>query len=251
MRLIAALACLLCASAAPDSLWVWRDTPDCSTNHDLSYARSRDLVRWETSAGQPLALPITLETGEVVDAVAAQGGLINGCARLAWDRRQRPLVSYHKFDEQGLTQAYLARWEGGRGISHRVTDWDYRWDFRGGGSINFEIRLGPLRTGSPGELLLDYWHAKLGAGRLRLDQESLRPLSTAPAEVTRPPELERPESEFPGIEVRFLAAPGTRPGTSFLLRWETLPANRDRPRTGLLPAPSRLRLYEITGGGGV
>ena len=25
--------------------WVWRDTPDCATNHDLSYARSADLVR--------------------------------------------------------------------------------------------------------------------------------------------------------------------------------------------------------------
>ena len=25
--------------------WVWRDTPDCSTNHDLSHARSRDMER--------------------------------------------------------------------------------------------------------------------------------------------------------------------------------------------------------------
>ena len=34
--------------------WVWRDTPDCSTNHDVSYARSRDLVHWETAAGEPV-----------------------------------------------------------------------------------------------------------------------------------------------------------------------------------------------------
>ncbi|MCX5684257.1 MAG: BNR repeat-containing protein, partial [Planctomycetota bacterium] len=45
-------------------IWVWRNSPDCATNHDLSYARSRDLVHWETSAGKPLALPITLKTGE-------------------------------------------------------------------------------------------------------------------------------------------------------------------------------------------
>ncbi len=36
----------------PDGLfhvvWVWRDTPDRATNHHLSYARSRDLQRWET-----------------------------------------------------------------------------------------------------------------------------------------------------------------------------------------------------------
>ena len=31
-------------------VWVWRDTPDCATNNNLSYARSRDLIHWETAA---------------------------------------------------------------------------------------------------------------------------------------------------------------------------------------------------------
>ena len=30
-------------------------------NHDHSYARSKDLLSWETSTGKPLTLPITLE----------------------------------------------------------------------------------------------------------------------------------------------------------------------------------------------
>ncbi|CAF3425594.1 unnamed protein product [Rotaria sp. Silwood1] len=30
--------------------WVWRESPDASTYHDLSYARSKDLVSWETGA---------------------------------------------------------------------------------------------------------------------------------------------------------------------------------------------------------
>ena len=41
-------------------VWVWRDTPDAATNHDVSYARSRDLVHWERSDGTPLSLPITV-----------------------------------------------------------------------------------------------------------------------------------------------------------------------------------------------
>ena len=41
-------------------IWMWRETPDAMTNHTLSYARSRDLIHWETSSGKPLALPITL-----------------------------------------------------------------------------------------------------------------------------------------------------------------------------------------------
>jgi alpha-L-rhamnosidase len=32
-------------------LWMWRETPDAMTNHTLSYARSRDLIHWETSSG--------------------------------------------------------------------------------------------------------------------------------------------------------------------------------------------------------
>ncbi|CAF4056115.1 unnamed protein product, partial [Adineta steineri] len=30
-------------------VWVWRESPDASSNHDLSYARSKDLISWETS----------------------------------------------------------------------------------------------------------------------------------------------------------------------------------------------------------
>ena len=41
-------------------VWVWRDTPDAATNHDLSYAKSRDLVQWQSAAGTPLTLPVTL-----------------------------------------------------------------------------------------------------------------------------------------------------------------------------------------------
>jgi hypothetical protein len=57
-------------------VWVWRDTPMAETNHDLSYARSRDLVHWETVAGVPLPLPLTIETpGLVVDPSPPRGGL--------------------------------------------------------------------------------------------------------------------------------------------------------------------------------
>ena len=28
-------------------VWIWRDTPDCATNHSISYARSPDLISWE------------------------------------------------------------------------------------------------------------------------------------------------------------------------------------------------------------
>lgn len=130
-------------------IWVWRNTPDCSTNHDLSYARSEDLVNWETSSGRPLTLPITTKNGEVVDAVPVNGGIINGAEHLGWDLAKRPVITYHKFDEKGMTQAYAARLESGKWRIYRISDWDYRWEFRGGGSILSEIGLGVSESVRP------------------------------------------------------------------------------------------------------
>ncbi|MCD6304492.1 MAG: BNR repeat-containing protein, partial [Planctomycetes bacterium] len=103
--------------AGPDGwwhvCWVWRDTPDCKTNHDLSYARSRDLVHWRTAAGEPVELPMTIKTpGLIVDPVPPGGGIINGNTAIGFDAAGRVIVSYHKFDEAGKTQLYNARLEG-------------------------------------------------------------------------------------------------------------------------------------------
>lgn len=207
-------------------VWVWRDTPDCSSNHDLSYARSKDLVHWEAI--------------QVVDPVPVKGGMINGCARIAWDAQRRPVISYHKFDEKGLTQVYTARLEAGRWRIRRASNWDYRWDFQGPGTIPFDIRLGGLVPAGQGKLALDFEHVKYGAGRLVLFEETLSLDRQAPPVRPWPAELDQVQSKFPGMQVRTRAE-----GTRWLLRWETLGENRDRPREGSLPEPSMLRLYEI------
>ncbi|MCJ2182871.1 BNR repeat-containing protein, partial [Novosphingobium sp. 1949] len=69
--------------------WVWRDTPAAETNHDLSYARSRDLVHWERSDGTALTLPITLSTAEIVDPVPVRGGMINNNTVVGFDDQGR------------------------------------------------------------------------------------------------------------------------------------------------------------------
>ncbi|MCA9434001.1 MAG: BNR-4 repeat-containing protein, partial [Candidatus Omnitrophica bacterium] len=84
--------------------WVWRDTPDCETNHTLSYARSSDLVHWENSDETPIKLPMTLETAEVVDPVPPGGGILNGNTKIGFDHEGRAVISYHKNDEEGNTQ---------------------------------------------------------------------------------------------------------------------------------------------------
>jgi len=227
--------------------WVWRDTPDCETNHSLSYARSPDMLRWERSDGTPLDLPITLATGEVVDPVPPGGGLINGNARLGFDTLDRPVIAYHKHDENGHTNIYTARLERGEWVRQKVSDWDYRWEFSGRGSINFDIRVHAVRAHG-GHLELRYSHAVKGGGRFVLDAVTMKVLGTRPPpEPLQPAHLRRPESDFEGMAVRWSADNGQAeaPGVRYMLRWETLDRNRDRPRDPPLPEPSELRLFRF------
>jgi hypothetical protein len=214
-------------------VWMWRDTPDCATNHDISYARSRDLVRWETSRGEALALPITLETGEVVDATPPGGGTINMCLSLGFDARQRPVVSYLKYDGAGATQAYNARREAEGWKVYRASDWTYRWAFSGGGALRGVGPVGGGQVEPDGGLSQSYRHIREGSGVWRLDGETLRPVGTYPPRKDALPEaLLKVSSDFPGLEAHTLTGrgEGPAPGVRYVLRWETLPANRDRAR---------------------
>jgi hypothetical protein len=62
-----------------------------------------------------------------------------------------------------------------------------------------------------------------------------------------PRELQKIASDMPGMEIRRAGDLGTcgTPGVRYLLQWETLGPNRDRPRQPPLPAPSTLRLHKI------
>jgi hypothetical protein len=227
--------------------WVWRNTPDCATNHDLCYARSKDLMCWETSDGRPLSLPITLATAEVVDPVPPGGGMINGNTKIGFDADGRPVISYHKFDAQGKTQLYNAR----RGTDgwriYQTSDWDYRWEFQGGGTIRFEIGFGPVVTGPVGSLTQTWQHVKHGSGNWQLDPQTLKPVGKASRRSGLPKSFSRVESAWPGTEVRMAADQGLNddPKVRYVLRWETLPSNRDRPRPEPFPSPTMLRLYEV------
>ena len=227
--------------------WVWRDSPDCATNHDLSYARSRDLVHWETSRGEPLTLPLTIQNGEVVDPVPIRGGLLNSNIRIGFDRQDRVILTYHKFDAEGYSQVYNARLEGGTWRIYRTSDWTYRWWFHAGGSILQEITVSPVVPASDGSLSQRWRHAKYGSGRWRLDETTLTPQGELPDDDVLPADLLRAESTHPNMAVRTAADLGepTEPGVRYMLRWETLPANRDYERRGDLPAPTMLKLLKL------
>jgi hypothetical protein len=223
--------------------WVWRDTIYCESNHDLCYARSRDLVHWETARGMPLELPIRLDTpGIIVDPVAVNGGMINGNGKIGFDAEGRVILTYHKFDAEGNTQLYNARYEEDHFGIYETTDWDYRWYFHGGGSIVFEIETFPVAL-KAGRLVQRFKHKIAGEGLFVLDDVMLRPLEIIPLEKM-PDMIVQVRSDFPGMMVNLRKDSGGAPG-NYLLRWETLPPNRDAPREGPLPEPSMLEVVKM------
>ena len=230
-------------------IWVWRDTPDCASNHDLSYARSDDLFHWTDSVGRPLALPITVETGDIVDPVPPRGGVINVNRELGFDNAGRPVISYHKYDTNGDLQVYAARRETNAWKIVQVSDWKgYRWDFSGGGSIVVEVRVGEVRPLGKGQLALSYRYPR-GSGAWVLDEKILLPIPGAKVpreEPLVPSAFSKMESTFPGLKKQIHRDIGEAPpGRHFALAWETLEANRDRPRTPPLPEPSLLRVIVV------
>jgi hypothetical protein len=225
--------------------WVWRDTPDAATNHTLSYARSRDLIHWETSRGRQIPLPIVLTTGEVVDPVPPGGGILNGNVKIGFDSLFRPVVSYHKYDAGGLLQLFNARLEGGDWKIYQTSAWTSRWAFGGGGSIELKVRVGRVRVRSDRMLVQTYWHWKEGAGMWRLDPDTLQPLAREPIPGQAVLDTICGSPRAPGLHVHIRFGRGDPAGPNrYLLRWETLSVNRDRPHT-VAVGPAELRLYQL------
>jgi len=234
--------------------WVWRDNPDCATNNNLSYARSSDLIHWETAAGDAVELPMTLETeGLIVDPIPSHGGIINGGARLVFDSQRRPMLAYHKSDAKGNMQFYVARFDQGKWTRRVITAWEKPVKFSGRGAMPFiGIRISTPRRIADGVWAVGYRHRDYGRGEVAFSEATLEPVAVKipPRPPGLPAELSRPEIKFKGIRVRTTGDLGDSgdPNVRYVLKWDVLPPNYDRKRKGPLPPASMLRLYKLIRG---
>jgi hypothetical protein len=88
--------------------WVWRESADVASNHDMSYARSVDGGKtWEKSTGEKYRLPITLSTAECISKIPQQSELINQTSMFA-DANGRPFIaSYWRGKGQTVPQYHV------------------------------------------------------------------------------------------------------------------------------------------------
>ncbi|MCX7727319.1 MAG: BNR repeat-containing protein, partial [Chitinispirillaceae bacterium] len=232
----------------PDSffhiIWMWRDSPIANTNHDLSHIKSKDLLNWQTMNNKAITLPITMGTqGVVVDPVKSGNGLINMDFWISWDRKNRAVVTYHKYDDNDISQIFNTRWEENRWIIYQTSNWkNFKWNLDREGSLSHDIAATPLSVDENGELVQDYVYLSSQLRRWILDETTLKPRVDT---LYIPPEpmkvLYNVESTFPGMQVNFIKE------GEYYIRWETMPINQDKPRSeGTYPSSSELRLYRFT-----
>ena len=226
--------------------FTWRETPIASSNHDLSYARSRDLVNWETSDGTPIALPIKLATGEIIDPIPEHGGLLNGRHPIGFDADNRVLVTYQKYDENNLSQVYIARRDDTAWTVKRVSDWtDLRVDLDKSGALDL-----PLLTNDPAYLNQD--SNIIVPATLRgtlwewtLDPNDLSVLSSRVVEEALPAAITKYDldNDIPQRVIP-LMVDQQKPSSEYYLSWEAMQPNRDQARADIPPA-STLRVHRI------
>lgn len=86
--------------------WVWRETPDVATNHDMCYARSVDGGKtWEKSTGEKYELPIHAATAEYIYPIPQRSELINQTSMFA-DDKGRPFIATYWRDQGSEVPQY-------------------------------------------------------------------------------------------------------------------------------------------------
>lgn len=225
-------------------IWVWRETPNADTNHDLSYARSRDLINWETSDGKPLKLPIRLRDAEIVDATQPGGGLLNGQSRLGFDNQKRPMISYYKRDKAGDHQIFIVTKRDGRWQSSQITNWKgLKLDFSRTGSLAIPLAMAGNPVVAPDGSIRVRVVKQGDPIEITVDSRTLKPLGEAafdrfPASVIR--------NDLPPGTAQYVAEATDDKGTGWYLSWYAYPSNQDRARADIPPAATLL-LHSVPG----
>lgn len=88
--------------------WVWRETPDVATNHDLCYAKSLDGgITWMNSMGEKYTLPIITETSEYAALIPQNSELINQTAMTTDSKGNPYIATYWREKNSDIPQYHI------------------------------------------------------------------------------------------------------------------------------------------------
>jgi hypothetical protein len=127
-------ACVDAAGAIHLS-WVWRETPDVASNHDMCYARSSDNGQtWENAQGEKYRLPITAATAEYICRIPQNSELINQTS-IAADNAGNPYIAtYFREQDSDIPQYHVICKDGGKWMTLNTGFRKTAFSLKGGGT---------------------------------------------------------------------------------------------------------------------
>ncbi len=88
--------------------WVWRESPDVSSNHNMCYAKSKDGGEtWYNSKGEKYTLPITASSAEYICTIDQNSELMNQTSMFAINDSNIYIASYWTDKETNKPQYQL------------------------------------------------------------------------------------------------------------------------------------------------
>ena len=118
--------------------WVWRESWDVSTNHDIAYAQSKDGGKtWQQSDGTVYELPITQHSAENAVIIPQNSSLINQTA-MTTDSRGNPYIANY-WNEGDATQFHVVYLKEGQWQTENTAFRTTGFQLGGGGTKKIPI----------------------------------------------------------------------------------------------------------------
>lgn len=120
--------------------WVWRESGDVATNHDMCYARSANGGKtWQTSTGSTYTIPVNAENAEYAMKIPQKSDLINQTSMTADDNSNPYIATYYQDKGDLAPHVYIIYHNGEKWdqlkVGHRTLD----FDLSGGGTRSIPI----------------------------------------------------------------------------------------------------------------
>lgn len=120
--------------------WVWRESWDVSTNHDLCYARSTDHGEsWERSDGSPYTLPIRAGNSEYICMIPQESELINQTSMTTDEKGNPYIATYWREKDSAVPQYHIVYNDGERWNDLNLRFRETAFSLRGGGTKSIPV----------------------------------------------------------------------------------------------------------------
>jgi len=120
--------------------WVWRESGDVATNHDMAYARSIDGgVTWQASTGEMYNLPVNARNAEYAMRIPQGSDLINQTSMTA-DQNSNPYIAtYYQGVDDKAPHVYIIYYDGNKWDQLKVDQRSLDFNLSGGGTRSIPI----------------------------------------------------------------------------------------------------------------